>query len=66
MTIVRPTTGDSFEAELTEGARGILWVTAIRDRPRGHFTLRAIRGVGWEIVGVNEAERRLLEAHRQV
>jgi hypothetical protein len=66
MIIARRTAADSFEAELTEGTRGTLWITAVRGRPMGNLTLRAVRSVGWDVVGVSESERRLLEAHGEV
>ena len=63
MTIIRPSQGETFEADLVAGERGFLWVTAVRNGHVGRYTVRAALAVGWRIVAATAAERALLEAH---
>ena len=63
MTIIRPSQGETFEADLVAGERGFLWVTAVRNGRAGRYTVRAVLAVGWRIVAATAAERALLEAH---
>jgi hypothetical protein len=63
MTVNRPSSGETFEAELIAGEPGFLWVTAVNDQRVGRYTLRAVLAVGWRIIAANAAERALLEEH---
>jgi hypothetical protein len=63
MTIIRPSRGETFDADLTVAERGVLWVTTLGARRVHRYTLRAVFAVGWRIIAVNEAERALLEEH---
>jgi hypothetical protein len=62
MTIIRPSRGETFEADLIAGERRSLWVT-IRNAQEGRYTLRAVFAVGWRIIATSAAERALLEEH---
>jgi hypothetical protein len=66
MTIELPLSGETFEADLKEDDRGVLWLhepSRVSDERMGFYLLGDVLKIGWRIVQASPEERVLLDAH---
>jgi len=66
MTIELPLSGETFEADLKEDDRGVLWLhepSRVSDERMGFYLLGDVLKIGWRIVQASPEERVLLHAH---